>query len=223
MFTGIIEEVGRVEAFRPTARGARIVIAASTVLEGTNVGDSIAVNGVCLTVTDLTPKSFSADVMNETLNRSNLGSLRSGSPVNLERAMVANGRFGGHIVTGHIDTTAPLSNVAWDGDARWFWIELAPEFLPHVVEKGSIALDGVSLTVADKTDRRIAVSLIPHTQMHTTFDKKQAGDFINVELDIVGKYVESLLGAKDLHLNSKVSTPTPQSGITEAFLRENGF
>lgn len=217
MFTGIIEEVGRVASLRRGAHSCVLTIEASRVLEDVSVGDSIATNGVCLTVTSFTSSAFTADVMHETIDRSSLGSLKPGSPVNLERALPANGRFGGHIVSGHIDGVGTVSAVAADDNAVWYTIEAVPAILRHIVEKGSIAIDGISLTVASVDGRSFRVSIIPHTRAETTLAARRVGDIVNLECDVVGKYVERLLtfGA--------ASEAAPQSAITKDFLFKNGF
>ena len=215
MFTGIIEETGTVRHVSLRGNSGSIQIGAELVLSGTRPGDSIAVNGVCLTVTTMDTKSFTADVMAETLRRSNLGQLKAGDLVNLERAMPADGRFGGHIVSGHIDGTGTIAALEQEGNATWVRIRTAAEILALIVEKGSIAIDGISLTVAKVGAEDFAVSIIPHTGSNTTLLKKKAGDVVNLENDIVGKYVQRLLGQ---------SQPGPhRSRITEEFLRENGF
>ena len=219
MFTGIIEETGTVRNISLSGSSGHIQVGASVVLEGTNVGDSIAVNGVCLTVTSIDGKSFTADVMAETLRRSNLGQLRGGDLVNLERAMPAEGRFGGHIVSGHIDGTGTIAGMEKEGNATWVRIRTAAALLALIVEKGSIAIDGISLTVAQVGAEDFAVSIIPHTSANTTLLRKRIGDTVNLENDIVGKYVQRLVGQ---------AQPQPQqqphrSRITEEFLRENGF
>lgn len=190
MFTGIIEEVGKVEL----VGAGCIKVKAKTVLEGTKIGDSIAVNGVCLTVTSMTSEGFTADVMNETLSRTNLGALKKGSGVNLERAMAAGGRFGGHIVSGHVDGTGKIQKMQDDGNAVWVYITCSQDVLSLIIEKGSITIDGISLTVAKITDSYFAVSVIPHTGEETTLLSKKAGDAVNLENDIIGKYVKKLMG-----------------------------
>lgn len=209
MFTGIVEEVGTVINVSRGARECVYTIAASRVLEDVSVGDSIAVNGVCLTVTAFDKSSFKADVMNESLRRSNLGDLKNGSRVNLERAMAANGRFGGHIVSGHIDGTGTLISYERETNAVWLTVGADESLMRYIIMKGSVALDGVSLTVARVHKDAFAVSLIPHTGEETTLLAKKRGDRINIECDIVGKYVEKLCGR--------------QSGIDEDFLRKYGF
>ena len=193
MFTGIIEECGSVKAVRKGAVSAVIEISASDVLEGTRVGDSIAVNGVCLTVTSLSPAGFTADVMHETLRRSSLGQLRAGSPVNLERAMALGDRFGGHIVSGHIDGCGTIERIEADDNAVWYTVGAAPELMRYIVQKGSVTLDGISLTVADVERSRFKVSVIPHTRAVTNLGSKVPGSPVNIETDIIGKYVEKLL------------------------------
>ena len=215
MFTGIVEELGTIRAVRRGAASAVLSIGAAEVLSDLKIGDSVAVNGVCLTVTSLDDGGFTADVMHETLNRSSLGALAPGGRVNLERAMPANGRFGGHIVSGHIDGTGKVASVRPDDNALWYTIYAAPELLRYIVEKGSITIDGISLTVAAVDETSFSVSLIPHTAAVTTLGKKRAGDTVNLETDIIGKYVEKLL------------RPAPElerrGGISLEFLAENGF
>ena len=211
MFTGIIEEIGTVRRIEHGATGARLTIQAKTVLEDTRIGDSIATNGVCLTVVSMTGDSFSADVMAESLRRSSLGSLQGGSPVNLERAMAANGRFGGHIVSGHIDGTGTIASQKREDNAVWVKIKTPAPLLRYIVEKGSIAIDGVSLTVAAVTDTDFSVSIIPHTGAQTILLGKKPGDPVNLECDVIGKYVE------------KLTAPHKTGGISTNFLAENGF
>mgnify|MGYP002853830505 FL=1 len=194
MFTGIIEEIGLLKNVSLQGKSGSLEISAEKVLEGTHVGDSIAVNGVCLTVTKLSSGSFCADVMAETLRRSALGKLVAGSSVNLERAMAANGRFGGHIVSGHIDGTGIISKMQKEENAVWVHVSADKEILNLIVEKGSIAIDGISLTVAAVNESEFSVSIIPHTSKETTLLSKKAGDIVNLENDIVGKYVQKLLG-----------------------------
>lgn len=210
MFTGIIEEIGKISNIKRGARSAILSIQASKVLEDAHLGDSIAVNGVCLTVTALNGDVFTADVMNETLSRSSLGSLRAGSPVNLERAMAAGGRFGGHIVSGHIDGTGRIASVTRDDNAVWFRITAEKKLLRYIVEKGSIAIDGISLTVAKLDGESFSVSIIPHTMGETVLGSKKAGDIVNLENDIIAKYVEKLMGHKE-------------EGVTPSLLARNGF
>ena len=217
MFTGIIEELGTINNIRKNAASAVLTIDASTVLEDVHMGDSIAVNGVCLTVTSFTSTSFTADVMHETLNRSSLGSLRSGSKVNLERAMSADGRFGGHIVSGHIDGTGTVSNIKKDDNAVWYTIRTSSDIMRYIVEKGSIAIDGISLTVTWTDEESFKVSIIPHTAAQTTLSRRKAGDIVNLENDIIGKYVEKLLQPAEIQPKKETSS------ITMDFIEKYGF
>ena len=215
MFTGIIEELGTINNIRKNAASAVLTIDASTVLEDVHMGDSIAVNGVCLTVTSFTSTSFTADVMHETLNRSSLGSLRSGSKVNLERAMSADGRFGGHIVSGHIDGTGTVSNIKKDDNAVWYTIRTSSDIMRYIVEKGSIAINGISLTVATVTSDTFSISAIPHTVKMTTLSETKEGEVVNLENDIIGKYVEKLIQSP--------AEEKRKSRITKDFLVKYGF
>ena len=194
MFTGVIEEVGHVKSLHRGAKSFTLEVEAEKVLEGTLVGDSIATNGVCLTVTSLTGHGFTADVMPETVSRTALGELVSGSPVNLERALSLQTRLGGHIVSGHIDGTGRIADRRQDDTALWLTIECDSKLLRYIIEKGSVTLQGVSLTVARVDARSFAVSLIPHTQAATTLHQAKVGDLVNIENDIIAKYVEKLLG-----------------------------
>ena len=212
MFTGIIEEVGSVISIRRSAASSFIRLRAEKVLSGTKLGDSIAVNGVCLTVTELDDTSFQADVMNETLSRSSLGSLTNGSPVNLERAMAADGRFGGHIVSGHIDGTGTITNIRNDGIAVWYTISSKPDIMRYIVEKGSIAVDGISLTVAKVTDSSFSVSVIPHTAAETILGNRKKGDIVNLENDIIAKYIEKL-----------IKPESSKNAVSLELLARNGF
>ena len=206
MFTGLIEEVGPLRAVRRGAHSAVLSIGAETVLSGLKTGDSVAVNGVCLTVTAQDSGGFTADVMHETLNRSSLGALAPGSPVNLERAMAADSRFGG---------TGAITQVRRDDNALWYTVEASPALLRYIVEKGSIAMDGISLTVAAVEADRFSVSVIPHTAAVTALGRKRPGDVVNLETDIIGKYVEKLLRPAE--------PAAPRAGLSLEFLMENGF
>ncbi len=216
MFTGIVEEVGTLKAIRKGAHSAVLEIQAKVVLEDIHLGDSIAVNGVCLTATSFSPAGFTADVMHETLNRSSLAALRPGSRVNLERAMAANGRFGGHIVAGHVDGLGTVRRIEKDDNAIWFTIAAGPEILRYVVEKGSITIDGISLTVARVDADSFAISAIPHTVAVTVLADRKVGDPVNLETDIIGKYVEKLL-------RPTPEAPQRKAGITKEFLTRYGF
>ena len=193
MFTGIVEELGTVRSLKRTSRESRLQIGAKKILEDIHIGDSIAVNGVCLTVVLFSEGEFTVDVMNETFSRSSLGNLRIGDEVNLERAMPANGRFGGHIVSGHIDGTAKIKACFDDGNAKWYEIAAGPELLDGIVMKGSVAIDGISLTVAKVTASSFSVSIIPHTLDATVLRNKRPGDVVNIETDVIGKYVKQFV------------------------------
>lgn len=204
MFTGIVEETGTV-----LKSGNPLVIKAKKILEDVHLGDSIAVNGICLTAISFTDDTITLDVMNETYSRTNLRHIKYGTKVNLERAMSAGGRFGGHIVSGHIDGTGILTDITSDGIAKWLTISADSSILKYIVLKGSVALDGVSLTVAYVDNKIFKVSVIPHTQSETTLLLNSKGYEINIETDIIGKYIEKFT--------------KPESRITMDFLRENGF
>lgn len=195
MFTGIVEEVGTIRRIGRTSRSAELVIACRTVLEGTREGDSIAVNGACLTVTRLWGDAFAADATPETMARTAFSRLRPGVPVNLERALRAGDRLGGHIVSGHIDGTGKLESVTRDDIAVNLRIAFLPEKMKYILEKGSVAVDGVSLTVTARDSRGFSVSIIPHTGLKTALLEKRPGDPVNIECDILGKYVEQLMQA----------------------------
>jgi riboflavin synthase len=206
VFTGIVEEVGRVVSAPP----GMLTIAADVVLADVQKGDSMAVNGACLTVTAFDKNSFSVEVMPETLVRTNLGLLRPGDGVNLERPLTPNSRLGGHFVQGHIDDTARLSSIGRNGDVLLLRFDTPSKLMPYIVEKGFIALDGVSLTVISRDDSSFQVSIVGYTREHTILGERRVGDVVNLEVDIIAKYVEQL--------------NRPQSGgITLDFLQEHGF
>ena len=190
------------------------MIEAKKVLKDTKIGDSIAVNGVCLTVTGLGDNYFTADVMAETVRRSSLSQLVRGSQVNLERAMAADGRFGGHIVSGHVDATGEILDILPEENAIWYTVGTKPTTLHYIVEKGSITIDGISLTVAYVDETCFKVSIIPHTRQETNLSTRKKGDIVNLECDIIGKYIEKLLMPVEEEKSSK---------LTEEFLREHGF
>lgn len=215
MFTGIVEELGMIKRISIQGTSGQIAIRANKVLEGTRIGDSIAVNGICLTVTSLQRDGFTADIMAETVRRSSLSKAVNGDAVNLERAMAADGRFGGHIVSGHIDGTGKIVSYRKEENAVWVEIETSGDILKLIVEKGSICIDGISLTVADVSDTEFKVSVIPHTGEETTLLKKKPGDLVNLENDVVGKYVEKLMGFKNKEEEKSSST-----GITIEFLKQ---
>ncbi len=209
MFTGIVEEVGTVREVRRGAHSLEVSIEGEKIFEDLKIGDSISTSGVCLTVTSFRDRRFTADIMYETLRRSSLRDLRPGSKVNLERAMAAGGRFGGHIVSGHIDAVGTIVEKRPLDIATYYTIQVPKNLTRYMIEKGSIALDGLSLTIVEVTTDRVTVSIIPHTMENTTLGSKKAGDVINVEVDMIGKYVEKLMNRSQT--------------ITEEFLIEHGF
>lgn len=219
MFTGIVEETGIIQKLSISGSSGSIKIQAKKVLEGTKIGDSIAVNGICLTVTSLGNGFFTADVMAETVRRSSLKEAKSGAKVNLERAMSADGRFGGHIVSGHVDGCGVITEILPEENAVWFTIKADAPILKFIVEKGSVCLDGVSLTVAEVNDVTFKVSVIPHTRQETTLADKKAGSCINIENDVIGKYVERLLNFKETEEKKTESS----SNLTMEFLEKYGI
>ncbi|MEI0567058.1 riboflavin synthase [Brachyspira pulli] len=212
MFTGIVEEIGTVKSVQSKV----ITIEASKIFDDLHLGDSVAVNGTCLTVSSFDNKIFNADVTQETLNRTNLGSLKNGSKVNLERAMTLSGRFGGHIVSGHIDGVGSIKSMKKDDNSIILTIEVPKHLMKYIVEKGSVAVDGISLTVASLTDNTFSIAVIPHTLKETVLYYKKEGDKVNIENDVIGKYVERLLTFKEDNEDKK-------SNITMEFLLKNGF
>lgn len=215
MFTGIIEEIGIIQSIKKNNKSSVISIQGKKIFEDIHIGDSISVNGVCLTVTTFSNKTFTADVMNETLSRSSLGSLKNGSYVNLERAMSSSGRFGGHIVSGHIDGTGRIIKIKRDDNAIWYTIIVEDSLIRYIVEKGSVAIDGISLTIVNVNKNSFSVSIIPHTSQETILSHRLVGDIVNIENDVIGKYVEKLI---TFEKNKK-----DESNITMDFLINNGF
>lgn len=215
MFTGIIEELGTVKRVQNGRDSSVLTIGARQVLQDTKIGDSISTNGVCLTVTDMGSDYFMADVMAETLRRSSLGQLKVGSAVNLERALTLSSRLGGHLVSGHIDGTGKIVKFQPEDTAVWITVSAPSSLLRYIVEKGSIAIDGVSLTVASVTEQGFSVSIIPHTGAETILLQKKTGDMVNLECDMIAKYAEKLL--------NRPSQKANQTQISEDFLKEHGF
>lgn len=193
MFTGIVEEVGSIEAVTRGKNAMQLSIRCTTILTDVHIGDSISVNGVCLTVAQFSNQQFLADVMPETYKATNLHTLRPGSPVNLERAMAANGRFGGHFVSGHVDGTGEIMTVKRMENAIYIDIKMEPAFLKYLMPKGSVTVDGTSLTVFDVTDQGFTISLIPVTQADSIIGQKRVGEHVNIECDMLAKYMERLL------------------------------
>lgn len=209
MFTGIIEEIGIVKNIKKGAHSVRLTVEGRKIFDDLKLGDSVATSGVCLTVTEISNSTFSADVMNVTISKSSLGSLTIGNRVNLERAMPAYGRFGGHIVSGHIDGTGKITSIKKDDIAIWYTIKTNESIIQHIVEKGSVAIDGISLTIAKVAHDSFSVSIIPHTAKETTLSEKNIGSLVNLENDIVGKYIEKFSQSN--------------KSITKEFLNKNEF
>jgi riboflavin synthase len=193
MFTGIVEEMGVVKAVERTLAGARVSVLASTVMDDLGIGDSVSVNGACVTVVSRDERAFTVDVSTETLSVTSLGQVSAGAPVNLERAMKIHQRIGGHLVSGHVDGVGAVRNRRQDGNTLTITIEASKEILKYCVPKGSITVDGISLTINELTERSFGVAIIPHTAKVTTLGLKQPGDTVNLESDLIGKYVERLL------------------------------
>lgn len=215
MFTGIVEEIGTIEQIQKGQYSAVLTIQADKILKDIKIGDSIAVNGVCLTVTSFRSHCFTADVMHETLNRSALSTLKGGSHVNLERAMAADGRFGGHIVAGHVDGVGTITEIRRDDTAIWYTVKAEASILRYIIEKGSVAIDGISLTVARVASDCFSISAIPHTVQVTVLKERKEGDLVNLENDMIGKYVEKLL--------QPASETQAKSTLTKEFLTRCGY
>lgn len=216
MFTGIIEELGSIKNINKGANHYQLTISASKILEDVQLGDSIAVNGICLTVTSFTKQEFTVDVMPETIKATSLQQLQPGSHVNLERAMSAGGRFGGHFVSGHIDTVGTIKKREAVANSVYFWIELDPSFSKFIVPKGSICVDGISLTVVDVEGGMFSISIIPHTLQETVLQFKQVGDIVNIECDMLAKYIDKLLAHRETSTNQ-------QNTLTLEKLAEHGY
>jgi riboflavin synthase len=215
MFTGIIEEIGVLKDIKRTTNDYQLTIAAKKMVEDVQLGDSISVNGVCLTVTSFSSDQFTVDVMPETIKATSLKSLSNGSHVNLERAMSANGRFGGHFVSGHVDSIGTVKSRHQVSNAVYFWIEVDPKMMKYIVSKGSITVDGISLTVVETTDNQFSISIIPHTITETILQFKRNGDIVNIECDMLAKYMERLL--------EKRETGSSNKGLTLDKLEQNGY
>ena len=215
MFTGIIEEIGNIVSIKVNGDSRKLFIKADKILEDVHRGDSIAVNGICLTVTEFSDSEFSVDVMHETMKRTSLNKLKTNSKVNLERAMAANGRFGGHIVAGHVDGTGKITEIRRDDNAVWYTIQASPQIMKYIVTKGSVTVDGISLTVAKVSETDFSISAIPHTVKITVLGERKEGDIVNLETDIIGKYVEKLI--------TPVKEQPTKSNITRDFLNKYGF
>lgn len=217
MFTGIVEEIGKIKAINGSQDSVEMVIQAKKILEDVHLGDSISVNGVCLTVTEFTSNGFTVDVMPETVQSTSLRDLQQNSPVNLERAMSAGGRFGGHIVSGHVDGIGRIVRKTPKGNAVYYEIEVPNELVQYMIYKGSVAVDGTSLTIFGLTETTFTLSLIPHTLSETILHGKGVGDIVNIECDMLGKYVSQFLQC------SFEDKKSMKSSITSSFLEEHGF
>lgn len=213
VFTGIIEEVGIIKSIQKSTNSIKLTIYANKIFQDLKIGDSIAVNGICLTVTKMNNNEFTADVMHETIDRTSLSTLKKGSTVNLERALLVSDRFGGHIVLGHIDGIGTITNIKKDNIAIWYTIKAEPNIMKYIVDKGSVAIDGISLTVAKVSKDNFSISAIPHTLENTTLLGKSINEVVNIENDCIGKYIEKLL-LVDKENSSK---------ITREFLLKNGY
>jgi riboflavin synthase len=214
MFTGIVEEMGRIRSLAGGRSSAALTVEAARVLDGIRLGDSIAVNGACLTVTGFSVNSFTVDVMSETLRKTNLGRLQAGSLVNLERALALGDRLAGHLVAGHVDAAGIVLSLQAQGIATEMWVSVPGELEQYLIPQGSVALDGVSLTIADLKEGALMVGLIPHSRENTTLGGKKTGDLLNMEADLLGKYVSRLLQRANVQ---------PKKGLTADWLVENGF
>jgi len=216
MFTGIVEEMGAITSMEKTLAGTRLTILASTIIGDLKIGDSVSINGTCLTVVTKDERNFTVDVSPETLSVTTLGHLTAGAPVNLERAMKLNERIGGHLVAGHVDGVGTIRNRRQEGNAIFFTIEVPHEILRYCVVKGSVTVDGISLTINDVTDKGFSVAIIPHTAKVTTLGFKQTGDSVNLESDLIGKYVERLLQERN-------QLPKTTPAIDKDYLQKRGL
>jgi len=219
MFTGIIEAMGNIKAINITGQGARLVISTSSLdMSDVKLGDSIATNGICLTVVAFDSDSFSADVSNETLTRTGFANYQTGQTVNLEKAMLPTTRFGGHMVSGHVDAVVAISAIEHNGNSIEYWLEMPSDLAPYIAEKGSITIDGTSLTVNSLTDDKFRLTIVPHTTSQTIIANYQVGTKVNLEVDLIARYIERLLTRKE----SNTSENNP-SGVTQDLLARSGF
>jgi len=219
MFTGIIESVGKVAGIERESEAIRLTIAAGKIAEDVALGDSVAIDGVCLTATGFQPPHVTFDAVYETMRKTTLGALKVGDAVNLERALAVGGRLGGHVVQGHVDGTGRIASIRPVGNSWFVYVDAAPELMRYIVAKGSVAIDGISLTVAEAEDRTLALSIIPHTWDHTTLHDKRAGDPVNIECDILGKYVEKMLGG----YIAGADRLAERGGVTMDLLARSGY
>lgn len=219
MFTGIIEAMGNIKAINITGQGARLVIATSSLdMSDVKLGDSIATNGICLTVVAVDSSSFSADVSNETLTRTGFANYQTGQIVNLEKAMLPTTRFGGHMVSGHVDAVVAISAIEHNGNSIEYWLEMPSDLAPYIAEKGSITIDGTSLTVNSLTKDKFRLTIVPHTTAQTIIANYQVGTKVNIEVDLIARYIERLLTKKDTN-----SSESYNSGVTQELLARSGF
>ena len=219
MFTGIIEAIGKIQAINITGQGARLVITTGTLdMDDVKLGDSIATNGICLTVVAYDSSSFSADVSNETLKRTGFANYQTGQAVNLEKAMLPTTRFGGHMVSGHVDAVVGISSIENNGNSIEYWLEMPSDLAPYIAEKGSITIDGTSLTVNSVTADKFRITIVPHTTAQTIIANYQAGTQVNLEVDLIARYIERLLTRKDSN-----SAEYKDSGVTQELLARTGF
>ncbi len=219
MFTGIIEAMGNIKAINITGQGARLVIATSSLdMSDVKLGDSIATNGICLTVVAVDSSSFSADVSNETLTRTGFANYQTGQTVNLEKAMLPTTRFGGHMVSGHVDAVVAISAIEHNGNSIEYWLEMPSDLAPYIAEKGSITIDGTSLTVNSITQDKFRLTIVPHTTAQTIIANYQVGTKVNIEVDLIARYIERLLTKKDTS-----SSESYNSGVTQELLARSGF
>ncbi len=219
MFTGIIEAMGNIKAINITGQGARLVIATSSLdMSDVKLGDSIATNGICLTVVAVDSTSFSADVSNETLTRTGFANYQTGQIVNLEKAMLPTTRFGGHMVSGHVDAVVAISAIEHNGNSIEYWLEMPSDLAPYIAEKGSITIDGTSLTVNSLTQDKFRLTIVPHTTAQTIIANYQVGTKVNIEVDLIARYIERLLMKKDTSSSESYS-----SGVTQELLARSGF
>jgi len=216
MFTGIVEELGRIEKVSHEGDSYNLDISARKVLDGTRLGDSISVNGVCLTVSSMKDSIFTVGLAPETLSRTNLGSFARGEAVNLERSLTPASRMGGHIVQGHVDGTGEVTAFKKDGSSLWVHVRTSPDLMRYIVPKGFVALDGVSLTVVETSEDAFSVMLVEYTQAHITLATQRAGYRVNIETDILGKYIENLI-------SRGMKSTKSRNGLSLAFLADNGY
>lgn len=217
MFTGIIESVGKIASIDRASEAVRLTVAAGCIAEDVALGDSVAINGVCLTVVAIAPPHVTFDAVYETMRKTTLGQLQVGDSVNLERSLPVGGRLGGHIVQGHVDGTGRIASIRPIGNSYFIYIDASPDLMRYIVTKGSVAVDGISLTVAEAEDRTFALSIIPHTWDQTTLKDKRAGDTVNIECDILGKYVEKMLGGY------AVGAERDRGGVSMDLLTRSGY